>query len=415
MAVETEQNTFVTPPEGGDNSPASVAVCEENLEALLKALTAPSGPAPAVVAPGWVEPPVAFNPPVVADPPTAADPPVIDPPVVVDSPIEISSPTPVSESLVHLAEMAESTAAPQHSAERNVEVITEVTAHESPAWDRSVHEGEARAKEEAQQGTARHEAAPEDAERPAESATQETSPAAESHQEVVSKLALLSSIKQRRAVAMRSDTGKSPVPEPEITGSPIGQDAALTSVEQPAPAAEKLPVPDAPPPAEKQLVKDKRFVQEDRPGAVAWKERAQPRVSEPPKIEKENPRNNAEIARDNRTSRPASQQTPKSGSITRAAGTLFPAEAEVCRQREELCNLRSWIGPDRRHGSRFGIDRLPAPGTWIETRGECGQESRDGIGCRRLARAPRLRRHRPSHRHKNLRTLQRLPRRRGKN
>ncbi len=178
--VETEQNASFVPSEGA-NSPASVAVIEENLAALLNAVTAPPG--------------VPSAPAVLQD---AAPMPA--------SPVEVSS----------LLIESTSTAGQAPSTEQAL------TQEPPPAAD-FVDHLETLSKKDA---------------RPAESVPliREITPVVDSQQEVVSKLALLSSIKQRRAVAMRPEFGHSPTADVEI---PVPADSRVEA----ATASQRAEVP----------------------------------------------------------------------------------------------------------------------------------------------------------------------------
>jgi TonB family protein len=121
-----------------------------------------------------------------------------------------------------------------------------------------------------------------------ESPVREVTPVVEPQQEVVSKLALLSSIKQRRAVAMRPEPASAAAAEPEIVAPTMRQDALSKHIDDKQHADDQQPI------------ENTRPVREQPQARVARKEPVEQKVREHQKRAlpiSETQRNSAEIAR----------------------------------------------------------------------------------------------------------------------
>lgn len=301
--VETEQKAPLAPPEGGDSPSASVALNEENLEALLKAVTAPAESAPSVAPPGTA------------------------PPAAVSVPLEAAPPPSDSRPAVHPAEWMES-ATPTESA-RSAEGI----AGERPTAG-SPNAAEAHpAKETTKAETGKA------AESLPASPVREATPAvpvAEAQPEVVSKLALLSSIKQRRAVSIRPEPANTAPTEPEIVTpavvlpemAAIPQNAEISKHVRPG-------VEDQPPAG------DQQAANETQPGHVAQEKIVQEKIRKPEKMALgiEEIQSKAVVSAPRLKERDSSPMGKPAAYTARGASTLFPP---VTEDRDSFGKLKSF-------------------------------------------------------------------------
>jgi len=180
--ADTEQKASLSPPQDETNVSASVAVCEENLEALLRGVT------------GRPEPESPIAPPAEVAPPEHAE---------AQAPVDGALPVPATLQPVTSQPVTSNATVEEPAAEGAAEKSPVPEAHLAEAHpETEVHTAEASSHPAAAHGPA--------------------APAAESKPKVVSKLALIASIKQRRAATAHH--------EPEISSTAVKQ---TTSAEVP--------------------------------------------------------------------------------------------------------------------------------------------------------------------------------------